>query len=216
MTDRRFIYFADPMCSWCWGFSPTITKVIEKYGDDFSIEPLMGGLRAGNEDVLDQKGKAYIREHWEHVHKASGQEFDFTFFDRDGFIYDTEPACRAVVTMRRIDPQSSMNYLARVHRGFYAEGLDVTKGEVLAKLATEFGVAGGTFLHAFESDDAKAEVQGDFAIVHQARIPGFPTLLAGTGESQLTAITTGFKPWEAIETAIDGWLESADSADEKE
>jgi len=213
MADRRFIYFADPMCSWCWGFSPTITKVIKQYGTDFSLEPIMGGLRAGNSEVLDQKGKAYIREHWEHVRDASGQAFDFTFFDRDEFIYDTEPACRAVVTMRRMAPQYAMAYLARVHRAFYAEGLDVTKGEMLAKLATELGIAGGTFLTEFESDDAKAETQGDFAVTHQARIPGFPTLVAGDGEGALTAITTGYQPWEATRRGIDTWLKTADTSE---
>ena len=104
MSDRRLIYFADPMCSWCWGFSPTINRVVERYGSDMVIEPIMGGLRAGNTELLDAKGKEYIRGHWQHVHKASGQPFDFTFFDRDDFVYDTEPACRAVVTMRRLKP----------------------------------------------------------------------------------------------------------------
>jgi len=173
----------------------------------------MGGLRASNTEVLDLKGKEYIREHWEHVRDASGQVFDFTFFDQEGFIYDTEPACRAVVTMRRLASEYTMGYLARVHRAFYAEKLDVTRGEVLAKLATELGIPGGTFLTEFESEDAKAETQGDFAVTHQARIPGFPTLLAGTGEGALTAITTGYQPWEAIESGIDNWLKTEDTSE---
>ena len=206
MTDRRLIYFADPMCSWCWGFSPTINRVIEKYRDDFTIEPIMGGLRAGNEDVLDQKGKDYIREHWQHVNKASGQPFDFSFFDRVNFIYDTEPACRAVVTMRRTVPEHAMAYLAAVHKAFYAGAMDVTNGDVLAKLATKFDCDEKSFLGEFESDETRTETQGDFAVTHQARIPGFPTLIAGTGEGTLHAITTGYQTWEAIEHGIEDWL----------
>ena len=210
MTDRRFVYFADPMCSWCWGFSPTITKVVEKYGADIDIQPLMGGLRAGNQEVLDQKGKAYIREHWEHVQKASDQPFDFTFFDRDDFIYDTEPACRAVVTMRRTNPTQSMAYLARIHRAFYADGIDVTKPDVLATLAAEFGLEESFFLEEFESEDTRAETQGDFAVTHQAQIPGFPTIIAGANEGDLTAITTGYLSWPAVEQRIESWLAPKD------
>ena len=27
MDGLHFIYFADPMCSWCWGFAPVIEKI---------------------------------------------------------------------------------------------------------------------------------------------------------------------------------------------
>ena len=33
------------------------------------------------------------------------------YFDRDGFVYDTEPACRAVVTMRRLLPEKTLVYV---------------------------------------------------------------------------------------------------------
>ena len=206
MSERRLIYFADPMCSWCWGFSPTITRVVERYGEDMVIEPIMGGLRAGNTEVLDDKGKNYIRGHWEHVQKASGQPFDFTFFERDDFVYDTEPACRAVVTMRRLEPNRSMGFLARLHAAFYAEGRDISDPKILAELAAKMGIASNDFAEAFESAEAQAETHGDFAITHQARIRGFPTLIAGKDEGGLVAITSGYQTWEMIEQNIDSWL----------
>ncbi len=33
-TDLEFIYVGDPMCSWCWGFSPAL----EQMGTRYSIE----------------------------------------------------------------------------------------------------------------------------------------------------------------------------------
>ena len=44
-------YVGDPMCSWCWGISPTVSAVeafCAAQGIDFSIT--MGGLRAGGGD----------------------------------------------------------------------------------------------------------------------------------------------------------------------
>ena len=29
MPDRKLIYVADPMCSWCWGFAPVIREMVE-------------------------------------------------------------------------------------------------------------------------------------------------------------------------------------------
>ena len=58
--------------------------------------------------------KDYIREAWTRVGAATGQPFDFSFLDREGFVYDTEPACRAVVTARRLLPRIALPFMARV------------------------------------------------------------------------------------------------------
>ena len=33
MDGLHFIYFADPMCSWCYGFSPVMRQLRGRYGD---------------------------------------------------------------------------------------------------------------------------------------------------------------------------------------
>lgn len=95
--DRQIIYVADPMCFWCWGFSPVIHSIRESFDGTLTVQLLMGGLRPGTTDPMDEAAKIMVREHWDHVREASGQPFDFGFFDRAGFVYDTEPAPRAVV-----------------------------------------------------------------------------------------------------------------------
>jgi len=39
---------------------------------------------------MDDKSKAYVRHHWEQVQESTGQPFSFEFFERDGFVYDTD------------------------------------------------------------------------------------------------------------------------------
>ena len=48
MQTPRLIYFADPMCSWCYGFSPVIAQIRQTFGRALPIEVVMGGLRPGN------------------------------------------------------------------------------------------------------------------------------------------------------------------------
>ncbi len=74
---------------------------------------IMGGLRAGNTQAMRQEDKDYIRNAWTRVNAATGQPFDHAFFDREGFVYDTEPACRAVVTVRKLKPQLALPFKAR-------------------------------------------------------------------------------------------------------
>ena len=63
-----------------------IEKIAAQYGDDLPIRLVMGGLRAGNTTPMDQNMKEEIKGHWQHVFERSGQAFDFSFFDRDGFV----------------------------------------------------------------------------------------------------------------------------------
>ena len=96
----RLIAFVDPMCSWCYGFAPVLEAIAKHYGASLPIHLVMGGLRPGTTEPMTDTMKAMIREHWEHVHTASGQPFDHAFFERETFVYDTDPAARAVVLMR--------------------------------------------------------------------------------------------------------------------
>ena len=125
--DREILLIVDPMCSWCWGFSPTIGAMAEEFAGQAPIFPIVGGLRPLTEDPMTGQAKAEVRHHWADVEKASGQSFDYSFFDRDGFIYDTEPACRALVTVRTLKPEASLGFLAAQHRAFYAENRDITE-----------------------------------------------------------------------------------------
>ncbi len=119
--DREILLIVDPMCSWCWGFSPVIRAIVDAYAGRAPVYPIVGGLRPLTSDTMNDRAKEKIRHHWEQVHEASGQPFDFSFFDRDGFIYDTEPACRALVTVRFLKPKLSLTFLELLHKAFYAK-----------------------------------------------------------------------------------------------
>ena len=88
------------MCSWCWGFMPVIERVRNDYDQRLKVELLLGGLRPGTEHPLPAAQRQQIIGHWHAVHRLTGQPFRFERAMPDGFIYDTEPASRAVVAVR--------------------------------------------------------------------------------------------------------------------
>lgn len=203
------LYFADPMCSWCWGFSPVITHVRERFADRFDCALLMGGLSPGTREPLDAGTRASIREHWEHVHEASGQAFDFSFFDRETFVYDTEPACRAVVCARELEPGSEFGMLEDVHRAFYASNRDVTDAAVLTDIAAARGFEAQAFAEALDAPETRLATGNDFSVTQTTGVRGFPALLAGAEGLGFTAVTVGFQPFEAIENLLERWLADA-------
>ena len=191
----HLLYIADPMCSWCYGFAPVITAITDHFverrsssGDEIrskmSVRVLVGGLRAGNTRRMRQTDKDFLRGAWTRVAAATGQPFAYSFFDREGFVYDTEPACRAVVAMREQSPEAVIGYMTRISRAFYAENRDTTSLDVLADLATEFGQDRDGFHHMLADPGLKDATMRDFVAVSEAGIQGFPTRLAsGTGRT---------------------------------
>jgi len=49
MSGHQFVYFADPMCSWCYGFAPVIAALAERFEGRLGLQLVMGGLRAGQQ-----------------------------------------------------------------------------------------------------------------------------------------------------------------------
>jgi putative protein-disulfide isomerase len=213
MDGLHFIYFADPMCSWCWGFAPVIEKLALTYGDALPIRLIMGGLRPGTEQVMHDAAKTSTRTHWEHVHEASGQPFDYAFFDRQDFVYDTDPAARAVVMVRRQRPDLALAFLARTQRAFYAENRDVTKPEVLADLAAEFGIPREGFAEKLAEEELKHETWRDYGLSQRAGVKGFPTLVVGPNQDGAFAlVTSGYQPPEVILGMMEQWVASLRAA----
>ena len=205
MSEHRFIYFADPMCSWCYGFSPVISALAERYEGRMDLQLVMGGLRAGHTAPMRPEDKAYIRDAWTRVNAASGQPFDLPFFEREGFVYDTEPACRAVVTARRLKPQMALPFMARIQQAFYAENRDMTSAEEIAAVAEEAGFDRQGFGDAFLAADARNETFRDFLTAQELGIRGFPTLIAGSEEKGYALVTNGYRPPEDVLEPLERW-----------
>jgi putative protein-disulfide isomerase len=211
IASKELIIVADPMCSWCWGFAPSLSAIRQNYADHVALTLVVGGLRAGNDKIMDNESKGYIRHHWEEVNKATGQPFDFDFFNRDNFIYDTEPACRACVTMRGLKPEATLNYLELLHKSFYANNQDITDTSVLASLAVSVGVDADEFTQTLLSNDARAATYDDFQIARNLGVTGFPTIVAvdkGTsegGQNQYAYLNVGYRPYEALEPLLQEW-----------
>jgi putative protein-disulfide isomerase len=203
MAELQLIYFADPMCSWCWGFAPVIGAIEEAFGADLPIRLVMGGLRPGTTTPMSDAAREELRGHWQAVTKASGQPFGPAALGQSGFVYDTDPAARAVVAMRRLAPASATAFLARLQAAFYVEGEDVTDPRALTALAADFGVDAEAVSSALQDDAVRQETWRDYAISRNAGVTGFPTLILGPGpDGAYIPITRGFSPTAVVLASI--------------
>ncbi len=208
MRQPRLIYVMDPMCSWCWGFAPVVQALAEQAAAaGVTLHLVAGGLRS-ERAALEPAARVRILGHWQAVNAATGQLFNFTEALPEGFVYDTSPACRALVTARQLDEQSVWPLAKLIQQAFYVGARDVSRAQVLVELAELAGIPRIEFAEAFDSEAMHEATASDFTWVQDLGISGFPTLLAER-DGQLALLTNGYQPLEALSPLLARWLERA-------
>lgn len=202
---KHVLYFGDPMCSWCWGFTPELESIHETLKGRAQFHMVMGGLRPGTVEAWDQEMRDYVRHHWQDVEAKTGQPFDYARFDDESFVYDTEPACRALVAARSLDPARTLKMYEALQRGFYAEGLNIADADVLADIAAAQGLDRAAFQTLHTSDEARKMVAFDFNRTRTFGVTGFPSVLCAD-DGQYAFLTLGYRPFAAMAPLLEEWL----------
>ncbi len=196
------IYVADPLCTWCYGFGPELHTLLQGL-PDLKIDIIVGGLRPYQLEAANAETRATFVAELDRVHEATGLPFLESLRSRDDVIYDSEPACRALVTARMIAPESQLPMMQAIQRAFFEEGRQVNEGDVLAEigaaaLAASSHPIDATEFHARwmtqEMIDATA---ADFMQTRQWDISGFPTLVLAR-DGRLDLINSGFMRTEQL------------------
>ncbi|WP_299455776.1 DsbA family protein [uncultured Microscilla sp.] len=203
MTDNKTIrYFADPMCSWCWGAAASVTRLKEQY-HEFDFELIMGGLRPYETRPLDANSRDKLIQHWRQIGEATEQPFDETILHTPGFVYNTEAAARAVVTVKKINPAMTFVFFKAVQKAFYAEGKHPQQLSTYLELCQNMGISAEEFARIFELQTTKEATEEEFMRAKTFYgITGFPTLLLQFG-AKAKPIARGYLPYEQMEQNIE-------------
>ncbi|MCI5057615.1 MAG: DsbA family protein [Flavobacteriales bacterium] len=202
-SDEEIIYIGDPMCSWCWGISPQL-NALKRYGEQKGIpfKIVMGGLRPGGGDKWNIAFKDFLKHHWEEVNKRSNQPFGYKLFDLEHFNYDTEPACRAVVTAKNIAPQKAHSFYELTQYYFYVESKDPKELTFYEPICEKLKIDFNIFKEQFSSEEMKNNTHGDFSQSRQLGVSGFPSVLFRK-EDQLHFLARGYASYKAMKERLE-------------
>ena len=214
----KLLFVGAPMCSWCYGFGKELGALTARH-PELPLQILVGGVRAGATDILDDSGKQFRLGHWSRVEELSGLAFNRkAFLARENFVYDTEPVCRAVVTARELAPQADLLGVFRaLQHAFYVDGLDTTNGQVLTQVALAALEKAGHALDAtafYRHWSASATIEAtrtEFAYVRAMGVYSFPALLLEFND-QLIEISPGYASAAQLESRLNAVLAQAIAA----
>lgn len=171
-------YIGDPMCSWCWGIYGSL-KALETWCREHGFRFVLtnGGLRAGGGDEWNSAFKRFLREEWLHINSVTGQPFNFSLLEQDDFNYDTEPACRAVVSASIIRPDAKLQFFHETQRKFYTESVDPKEASFYRSICEKIDINFEEFKAIFTSQLSANETYKEFIQARQFGVNSFPTIL---------------------------------------
>lgn len=195
------------MCSWCYGFANEITKVKNDLPENVDFQIIMGGLRANGTETMAEL-KDFLTHHWEDVEKRSGQKFNYGILDSSDLLYNTEPACRAVVTMRKLKPKNEFAYFKDVQQAFYLDNHNPSIAASYAQLAEKHGVDSALFHQTFASSEMIKATEKDFEAARLMGANSFPTVLMKI-DDQFYLVARGFSTAKDLNKNIEKALSLA-------
>jgi putative protein-disulfide isomerase len=209
-SGGTFLYVMDPLCGWCYGFSPVVMQLYERYKDVIGFRVVPGGMATGARVEPVSKMADYILQAYKRVEETTGVKFGAPYLDRlreGSTISNSEPPCRALHLFSTLHPDKAVEYTHQLQRAIYLDGYDWNDGETYAHLARLFGLDGKEFVRRWDSEEARYGVQQEFQWVQAAGISGFPCVVVEKREQYYLA-AQGYRPMDDVDRVVEKILKS--------
>ncbi|MGB0712185.1 MAG: DsbA family protein [Gammaproteobacteria bacterium] len=199
-------YVHDPMCSWCWGFRPAHTALIDGLNGEIPVRRLLGGLAPDSDHPMPEEMRNYLKSTWHRIEqRVPGTRFNFDFWTSTTPKRSTWPACRAVIAARAQNPDMDEAMTHAIQRAYYLDARNPSEIDTLRDLAADLGLD----TEKFSANMASTTVRQSFAEEREsARIMGahsFPSLILERG-GQHHPITIDYTRPELMLKQVDGVL----------
>ena len=168
------------MCSWCWGYRPTLNKLLAKLPADVTVEYVLGGLAPDNDEAMPAEMRDAIEGYWRKIQNLLGTEFNFAFWHQCQPRRDTYKACRAVIAARAEGMDLAM--LDAIQRAYYLRAMNPSDIDTLVILAQELGLDAASFRARLLSEETDSQLQKEINLGRQWQIQGFPALVLQVDE----------------------------------
>ena len=73
-------YIHDPMCSWCWGYKPTLKLLKQQLPASIEFNYVVGGLAPDSDEPMSDEMKQKLQAIWKQIEAKLGTEFNHEFW----------------------------------------------------------------------------------------------------------------------------------------
>ena len=201
----KIIYVYDPLCGWCYGFSPVIRKIENEYKDKMDFEIISGGMVIGEREGLIGDFAGYILKALPRLEELTGVKFGERYLSKlkDRTLYQSSlKPCIALEVFKSFNEKDAIAFASSIQKAQYLDGNDLQDENVYLELIKPYGIDPVKFLKQLNSEEFKIETTKLFAMIQEWGITGFPAvILVKNGEFFL--IAKGYVDYDNLKAVIE-------------
>jgi len=201
----KLYYIFDPLCGWCFGFSPVIKRLEETYKDQISFETLCGGMILGDRIKPLSEMKSYLSEAMPRLEEMTGVKFGNNYLkvlDEGSLMLDSELPSIAMLVYKSMTQKSSVQFASAIQNSLYKSGKDLNKIDTYKYLVEDFGLDWGIFKQKMEDPSYKTKTYDEFKLVGEMGIQGFPSVVLQV-DDKAYLIARGYRSFEDMQSVIE-------------
>lgn len=203
---NKIYYIMDPMCGWCYGFSDVITKINDRYKEDFEFTILPGGMwRDENVKKMNSELASYIKSHNKQIesltNKHFGEGFEKNILENEEAILDSMPGSKAIAVVQNINKDVLFQFVKKLQEQVYVYGKSLDDLDLVSDIANSFGIDKETFKEHFNSQKIETITKNYFKFISQLGVQSFPSVVVDK-DDKYTLISQGYMEFDKLEKII--------------
>lgn len=204
-SPDRILYFYDALCGWCYGFSPVVLKLYEKYSPDMPVITFSGGMIKGDRIGPIGETAGYIKTAYKKVEEFTGVTFGEGFLqgvlEKGTDVFTSVPPAQLMSAFRRIDATQTVLFAHALQKAIYFDGIPPQDLDALAAYGEDLGVSKEQLKAGLQDPQTEAATQQDFKLTNDLKVSGFPTLFV-EHNGHLYRVSTGYRPFKDVDEMI--------------
>jgi len=176
-SNPILLYIHDPMCSWCYGFKPTLNALTNQLKDKIDIKYLLGGLAPDTNETMPDSMREQIKLNWNRIEKTiPGTNFNYNFWNHCTPKRSTYPSCRALIAAKKQHSNSETEMINAIQQAYYTQARNPSDYSVLYELAEETGLNKQQFKLDIHSTEVNNELQLQISRCRKIGADSLPSL----------------------------------------
>ena len=209
----RFIYIYDPLCGWCYGFTPVVQELQERINGNMEFNILSGGMIVGDNRHPFSSMTAYIQREHTNVEAMTGVKFGQAFLEKllpSEEVMDSEKPSVALTVFKQYQPENAITFAHDMQVALHYNGQSLNNDNTYRLLIRKFSLPEDEFISRLHEEHYRYETQQEFQLVQSWGITGFPAAILDTGK-QLYLCARGFTTLDNLEQTIENILRENNS-----
>lgn len=206
----KLYYVYDPLCGWCYGFSPVIMAIHQKYGHRVHIEVIAGGMVRGDRVGPIGQVAPFIKSAYKTVEQHCGVKFGQAFLqgvlEPGTMLFSSEMPCRATVCIKQLKPEVAVAFAHDLQKAIYYHGEDLGQLSSYKPILEKYQISVDAFERQMHDPATLSLTEQGYQKASELGVNGFPTLIFEKNGQRKT-LAVGYKPMSEIERHLQKLLD---------